>query len=60
MIQNNGGNKFDLTNVYDSYKGMECALKNAVSTVKVLLTVEGIIADYKPSIVEEFKKVVEE
>ncbi len=59
MMQNNGGNKFDLTNVYDSYKGMESALKNAVSTVKVLLTVEGIIANVVPSVVEEFKKIVE-
>jgi chaperonin GroEL (HSP60 family) len=59
IVQNNSGKEFDLTNVYDSYTGMKSAIENAVSTVKVVLTLEGIIADFIPSVVEGLKEVNE-
>lgn len=55
MKQNNGGNEFDLTDVYDSYSGMKAALENAISTVKVLITIEGVIANSTPSLLESLK-----
>jgi len=56
--QNNMGKEFDLENVFDSFLSMKASLENAVSTIGILLTVEGIIADYEPSMVEELSKVV--
>jgi len=45
IIQNNLGKEFDLKEVYDSYLVVKAAVANAVSVVKVLITIEGIIAN---------------
>ena len=58
IIGNNGGNELDLTNVYDSFIGMKSVLETSVSTIKILLTNEGIVAPVEHSMVESLKKAV--
>jgi len=55
IIQNNLGKEFDLEGVYDSFSVVKATVANAVSVVKVLITIEGIIAD-KEKDVEKMEK----
>jgi len=55
--QNNGGEEFDVENVFDSHNSMKATIENSVSVVKILLSVEGIISDKEESMVEELKRV---
>lgn len=58
ILQNAGG-KLDIPKtVVDPFLVVKAGLENAVSVVKVLLTVEGTIADAVPSMVEELKSVI--
>jgi len=58
IIQNNGGKEFDLGDVYDSYSVIKGEIENAVSVVKVLLTIEGIISDVEKSFTDELVKKI--
>jgi len=49
IIQNNGGNELVLDEVFDSFRGMKSAIENAISTTKIVLTLEGVIADIETS-----------
>lgn len=46
--------------VMDSYLVAEAGIRNAVSVVKTVLTIEGVIADHPQSMVEELKAVISE
>ena len=56
--QNAGGNLEIDENVMDSYFVVKAGIENAVSVVKVALSIEGIIADSPVSMVEELKNAV--
>lgn len=58
QIQTNAGGIAIAPDVMDSYIVAEAGIRNAVSVVKVLLTVEGIIAESVPSMVEGLKEAI--
>jgi len=56
--QNAGGNLNVGSEVMDSYLCVKSGIENAVSVVKVVISLEGIIADSPVSLVEELKNVI--
>lgn len=60
-IQANAGGTLEIKeDVMDSYLCVKAGIENAVSVVKTVLTLEGIIADHPESIVEELRSVINE
>ncbi len=60
-IQQNAGGTLEIADdVMDSYLCVKAGVENAVSVVKTVLTLEGIIADAPQSMVEELKRVINE
>lgn len=57
-IQENAGGLEIGPDVMDSALVAEAGIRNAVSVVKTVLTIEGIIADSVPSMVEELKEAI--
>ena len=58
-IQMNAGGKLEIgENIMDSYIVAKAGIENAVSVVRTLITVEGIIADRPESMVEELKNAI--
>lgn len=57
MKMNNMNKEMDLTGVYDAYTVIKGVIENAVSVAKVVITIEGIIADHPKSMVEELTKL---
>lgn len=58
-IQRNTGGKFEIPDdVRDPAKVTRCALENAVSVAKILITTETIIADKEPSLSDELKEML--
>lgn len=57
IVQNNNGNDVGADNVFDSFLVAKAGIENAISVVKVLLTIEGVIAEHPRSIVEELKTI---
>ncbi len=60
IIQNNMGIIPDTKDVEDAYLVVKSSFENAISVVKVLLSVEGIISNSTPSMVESLKQVINE
>ena len=59
LIQHNAGGKLEIApDVMDSFLVAEAGIKNAVSVVKVLITIDGLIADTVPSMVEDLKTAI--
>ena len=60
-IQQNAGGSLEIgPDVMDSYLCAKSGIENAVSVVKTVLTLEGIIADVEPSMVESLKSAINE
>ena len=57
-IYANAGYPVPVENVMDSYLCVKGGIENAVSVVKTVITLEGIIADSVPSMVESLKEAV--
>jgi len=58
-IQQNAGGKLEIgPEVMDSYLCVKAGVENAVSVVKTVITIEGIIAEHPQSMVEEIKNLV--
>ena len=57
--QNAGGTLVIEEGVKDSYLCVKAGIENAVSVVKTILTIEGIIADHPQSMVEELKNTID-
>jgi chaperonin GroEL len=58
-IQQNAGGVLEIgEDVLDSYLCAKAGIENAVSVVKTVLTIEGVISDHVPSMVEELKEAV--
>ena len=58
-IQQNAGGTLEIgPEVMDSYLCMHSAIENAVSVVKIVISIEGVIADTVPSMVESLKEAV--
>lgn len=59
VIKNNYGGKLEIgPEIVDSFNVARSSLENAVSVVKILITMEGNIADKEISLVEEFKNKI--
>lgn len=59
-IQQNAGGTLEIgPEVMDSYLVAEAGIRNAVSVVKTVITLEGIIADHPPSMVESLRAINE-
>lgn len=57
-IQMNAGGSLNIPDdVMDSYLCAKAGIENAVSVIRVALTLEGIVADVVPSMVEELRKL---
>lgn len=60
-IQQNAGGSLEIgEDVMDSYLCAKAGIENAVSVVKTVLTIEGVIADIEPSMVESLKEAIRE
>ncbi|MDO8521521.1 MAG: TCP-1/cpn60 chaperonin family protein [bacterium] len=60
-IQQNAGGALEIgEDVFDSFLCVQAAVANAVSVVRVILTIEGIVADVPVSLVEDLRKVMSE
>ena len=58
-IQQNAGGTLEIgSEVMDSYLCVKAGIENAVSVVKTVLTIEGVIADSVPSMVESLKEAI--
>ena len=58
-IQQNAGGTLEIgPEVMDSYLCVKAGIENAVSVVKIVLSIEGVIVDAVPSMVESLKEVV--
>lgn len=56
--KNNVGNEVDNSDIYDAYLVNKSAIENAVSVVKILISVEGIIADKEKDLFENFSEKI--
>ena len=60
-IQQNAGGILEIgPDVMDSYLCAKAGIENAVSVIRTLITVEGVIADPAPSMVESLKEAINE
>lgn len=58
-IQMNAGGVLEIgENVMDAFLVAKAGIENAVSVIKIVLTIEGLIADTPVSLVEELKTVI--
>jgi len=58
-VQDNAGGSLEVAeDVMDAYLVAEAGIRNAVSVVKTLITIEGVIADHQPSIVESLRDAI--
>lgn len=58
-IQQNAGGKLEIgEDVMDSFLVAEAGVRNAVSVVKTLITIEGLIADAPVDMAADFKKMI--
>ena len=58
-IQQNAGGTLEIGNeVMDSYLCVRAGVENAVSVVKVVISLEGIIADVIPSLLDELREKI--
>lgn len=60
-IQRNAGGTLEIPDtVVDSYLCAKAGIENAVSVIKTVITLEGIISDHVPSMVESLKESINE
>ena len=58
-IQQNAGGALEVgSNVVDSFLCAKAGIENAVSVVKTVLTIEGIIADHPTTLVDDLQKAI--
>lgn len=58
IVKNAGGELEIPDDVRDAFYTNKCAIENAVAVVKILVTMEGVIADKRPSMVDDLGKAL--
>ena len=56
IIENNLGQEFDTTDVWDAYAVAKGTIENPVSVVKVLITIEGIVSEVNEDLVAQLSE----